>query len=172
MEEKEEKEKEPTRTQRFERDMTGLPNELVDSIAEYIREPGNEQIAKTNHWSRAVEQSYNGLKDGRYNTLPDYQKDLAVKIAKYGSFEMVKYTLDRWYSTDIDQNWDKFIKDYPYGHGINPHSIKKILEQEHKWAYIGNQDGGIRLKKMRTKRRIFKKHNTKKRISKKRISKK
>ena len=156
------------RTDFFESKMKKLPNSLVDTISEYASPvPENKHIAKTTFWSPADESAYIGLKDGRYNDLPEYQKDLASKIWKYGTFENVKNTLDRWYSKDIDQKWDKFIIDYPYAKCINPYAIKKILEQE-KWVYIG----GTRLTKMRTKRRISKKRNTKKRISKKRISKK
>lgn len=154
-------------TERFERHMTSLPSDLVSYISDYAPGPKKKAIAKNSFWSRSDEQSYYGLKDQRYNELPEYQKDLALKIGSFGTFEQVKNTLDRWYSKDVDQNWDKFIINYPYGRCVNPYSIKNILKQE-KWGYIG----GTRLKKMRTKRRISKKHNTKKRINRKRISKK
>ena len=156
-----------TRANFFERKMKELPNVLVDTVSDYTAPvPGNRQIAYNG--TPANESAYIGIKDIRYNDLPEYQKDLAIKIWKYGTFEVVKNTLDRWYSKDIDQKWDNFIINYPYDKCIkNPYSIKKILEQE-KWVYIG----GTRLTKMRNKRRISKKRNTKKRISKKRISKK
>jgi len=151
-----------TRSQRFESNIMKLPEDLDKHISEYIPIQGNTEIAKYDFESNTNRDAYTGLKDKRYNDLPEYQKDLALKLWRYGIFEQVKYTLDRWYSKDVDQNWDKFIKNYPFGNGISPYAIKDILEKE-KWLYIG----GKRFIKMRTKRRISRKRNTKKRRSKK-----
>lgn len=150
------------RTESFESNMKGFPRELVDHISEYVPEEKYKIMAKDNFWSPADRDAYTGITDQRYNKLPEYQKDLALKLWKYGNYEQVKYTLDRWYSKDVDQNWDKFIENYPFGNGISPYAIKDILEKE-KWLYIG----GKRFIKMRTKRRISRKRNTKKRRSKK-----
>lgn len=150
------------RTESFTRNMKSLPHELVHYISEYVPEEKYKMIAKDNYWSPGERDAYTGLKDSFYNLLPEYQKDLAEKIWRYGSFDHVKNTLDRWYSKDVDQNWEKFIENYPYGRAVNPWAIKDILNKE-KWVYIG----GKRLIKMRTKRRISKKRNTKKRRSKK-----
>ena len=152
----------PTRSERFERNIMKLPEDLDKHISKYIPIQGNTEIAKDDFGSNANRDAYTGLKDKRYNDLPEYQKDLALKLWRYGNFEQVKYTLDRWYSKDVDQKWINFIKNYPFGNGILPYAIKDILEKE-KWCYIG----GKRFIKMRTKRRISRKRNTKKRISKK-----
>jgi len=154
-------------SEKFKNNMEKLPAHLAYKIIDYIPEPKNEQIAKTNHLSCDGVNTYCKLKDSFYNDLPEYQKDLASKIWMYGDYQKVENTLDRWYSKDIDQDWDKFIDKYPYGKCVQPYAIKEILENEKK-IYIG----GIRLTKTRTKRRISKKHNTKKRTSKKRTSKK
>lgn len=156
-----------TRRDSFENTMKTISPEIVDYISEYVPEEKNKTIVKTNnYWSPGVidrdNDAFTGITDRRYNELPEYQKDLALKLWKYGIFEQVKYTLDRWYSKDVDQNWDKFIENYPFGNGISPYAIKDILKKE-KWLYIG----GKRFIKMRTKRRISRKRNTKKRRSKK-----
>ena len=146
-----------------------LPKEMITKIANLMPRPSNREIAQTAFWSQSDREAYRGIKDGRYNNLPEYQKDLAEKIFYFGDFKMVQYTLNRWYNSG--QSWEEFIIDYDYGKGVNPYAIKKILkEEENKKKWFLN--GGIRLAKMRTKRRIYKKHNTKKRRSKKHISKK
>ena len=150
------------RTESFTRNMKSLPHELVHYISEYVPEEKYKMIAKDNFWSPGERDAYTGLKDSFYNLLPEYQKDLSEKIWRYGSFIQVKNTLDRWYSKDVDQNWENFIENYGNLNLNAISNIKKILEQE-KWVYIG----GKRLIKMRTKRRISKKRNTKKRRSKK-----
>lgn len=145
------------RTESFESNMNELPNDLKLNILEYAPEKKYTTIVET-PWGRHGDAGI----DTRYNDLPEYQKDLVKKIWNYGTIKQVKYTLDRWYSKEVDQNWNKFIENYPLGNGINPYIIQSILEKE-KWLYIG----GKRFIKMRTKRRISRKRNTKKRRSKK-----
>ena len=151
------------RKDNFERSMKDLPNELVDHISNYVPEPiGN--IAKYNFWSNADRDAYRGITDTRYNDLPQHYKEIIneIRLDRYGTFEQVKNTLDRWFSSEVDQDWDKFIINYPYDKCINPYAIKRFFENK-KWNYIG----GKRVTKMHTKKRIYKKRNTRKRRSKK-----
>jgi hypothetical protein len=159
--------KESRRTISFKRRMNELPDELLKNIIEFIPEDKeHEPIVRTNFYRpHHLKSAYIGLTDERYNTLPKYRKDLALKISGYGTFDQVKNTLDRWYSPGIDQDFVKFKENYPYsGQYIHWAAIQTILNNERK-VYVLN--GGTRLTKMRTKRRISKKRNTKKRISKK-----
>jgi len=77
-----------SRADLFERQMNKLPNVLVDIISEYINpECKDEYIANSHSWSPHYETRYNDLTDSRrYNDLPGYQKDLALKIWTYGDF--------------------------------------------------------------------------------------
>lgn len=149
-----------TRKPSFEKSMRNLPNEIVDYISDYIPKKTNRNIAKTYFASPADKSVYTGIKDKRYDDLPEYQKDLAVKLSKLGTFEKVRETLNQWYSMDVDQNINNLI--VKCHNCLEIDAIRKILENE-KWKYIG----GNRLTKMRTKRRISKNRNTKKRKSKK-----
>lgn len=81
--------------------------------------------AKTTFWSIADKEAYQGNTDVRYDEFPKSLQPLALQMRTYGTFEQVKHTIERWY---ITQNWDNFIKNYPYGNCINPYSIKEILE--------------------------------------------
>ena len=59
-----------------------------------------------------------GLSDERYNNLPAYAKDLAVKLKGYGSYQTTVNTLYRWY-VYADQDWDKFLMNYPFSGCVN-----------------------------------------------------
>jgi hypothetical protein len=50
--------------------------------------------------------------------------DIEKVIRTYGTTEMVNATIDKLRKSNT---WDDFIKEYPYGKAIIPHSIKNVI---------------------------------------------
>lgn len=101
-----------------------MPNELVNHISSFVPQLKDKRIVNGSE--------YTGLSDERYNNLPAYAKDLAVKLNGYGTYRDIVNTLYRWY-VYADQDWDKFIKDYPRSDCVNIYTAKDWVHYEKRY---------------------------------------
>jgi hypothetical protein len=104
--------------------MNKMPNELVNHISSFVPQLKDKRIVRGSE--------YTGLSDERYNNLPAYAKDLAVKLKGHGDYRQIVNTLYRWY-VYADQDWDKFIKDYPWSECVNIYTAKDWVRYEKRY---------------------------------------
>jgi hypothetical protein len=106
------------------KNMKKIPNELVNHISSFVPQLQDKRIVKGSE--------YTGLSDERYNNLPAYAKDLAVKLKGHGTYRDIVNTLYRWY-VYADQDWDKFIKDYPWSGCVNIYTAQDWVRFEKRY---------------------------------------
>lgn len=108
----------------LKRNMKKIPDELIGHISSFVPQLKDKRIVRGSE--------YTGLSDERYNNLPAYAKDLAVKLNGYGTYRDIVNTLYRWY-VYADQDWDKFIKDYPRSDCVNIYTAKDWVHYEKRY---------------------------------------
>jgi hypothetical protein len=128
------------------KNMKKMPNDLINHITSFVPELRDERIVDGSE--------YTGLTDRRYNNLPAYAKDLAVKLKGHGPYREIVNTLYRWY-VYANQDWDKFLKDYPYSGCVNIYTAQDwvkfgkkypnnemcyVMVTDPKWASVMGRD--------------------------------
>jgi hypothetical protein len=108
----------------LKKNMKKMPNELVNHISSFVPQLKDKRIVNGSE--------YTGLSDERYNNLPAYAKDLAVRLKGYGTYAQTVNTLYRWY-VYADQDWDKFIKDYPWSECVNIYTAQDWVHYEKRY---------------------------------------
>ena len=108
----------------LKRNMKKIPDEIIGNISSFVPQLKYKRIVRGSE--------YTGLSDERYNNLPAYAKDLAVKLNGYGTYRDIVNTLYRWY-VYADQDWDKFIKDYPRSDCVNIYTAKDWVHYEKRY---------------------------------------
>lgn len=95
--------------------MKKAPEDILRYITSFVPNLSDKRIVNGSEYSE--------LRDERYNNLPAYAKDLAVKLKGYGSYTQIVNTLYRWY-VYADQDWDKFLMNYPFSGCVNIYTAK------------------------------------------------
>lgn len=108
----------------LKKNMKKMPDELIGHISSFVPQLKDKRIVRGSE--------YTGLSDERYNNLPAYAKDLAVKLKGHGDYRQIVNTLYRWY-VYADQDWDKFIKDYPRSDCVNIYTAKDWVHYEKRY---------------------------------------
>jgi transposase len=62
--------------------------------------------------------------DTRYVGLSNYEKALYNKLRKYGNFDKIMYTIQKFKEC---WDWNSFIRNYDNAKGINPYIIRYDL---------------------------------------------
>ncbi len=109
---------------KLKQNMNKMPNELVNHISSFVPQLKDKRIVRGSE--------YTGLVDEGYNNLPAYAKDLAVKLKGHGTYRDIVNTLYRWY-VYADQDWDKFIKDYPWSGCVNIYTAQDWVHYEKRY---------------------------------------
>ncbi len=142
-----------TKKERFKKNINKIPLELISHISSYVPNITYKHVGKKTETREYKDKYY------RFNLIPPYAINLALKLSDilgYDTphvntkliYDKIANTLYRWY-VYADQDWDKFIKDYPKeGECVNilyidnkeeimkeyPNKCYHIFTEDHEWT--------------------------------------